>query len=667
MLAGYLPFDDDPANPEGDNINLLYKYITTTALTFPEYVTPHARDLLRRILVPDPRKRADLFEVARHSWLSEYHHVVSHITSSTTNIADIANSTVPSGKLPQNAARLLLTRIEEQEEAPALARSASVREPVKATTQSTPSPVGQLSYKSKIPSEAEKESSSRRRNVNRHTIQPEYVAPQSHTSRGDAPAATTATTAGSSMAPVSPPATGSGVPSPAIKSKPLPQDPSSAEAVKVADYPNAAVNQNRPLPSRPVREVPRSTSDSTGAFTATASQPQAPSARSQPVRPSTGNAALSPVTSRTDPRLPSRGSYGQPVAPTVEAANAQGRVTQPNGKAYNVGQPTRTQSINRVTAPARTDGVTEQAPPAKAHHRRTSTLSGLGEKLFGRSGSILGRKDDKKKERKYPPTSMKESYSDNPPRPSMDSKRSFSFGLGKKKSADLEAQSQQQMEEKPKRFSSILPPSFSFRGMSSREPDLEAEAGSSQGNDFSRPATGGTVGRPNTQSRPNTGQYRAQSSGNQSQKGPYTAQDAQDRSKPQLINFSRPPQPQPQQPQPPSSRASNDVYGGTGIYGGTPSSYKAQAGPTAYSQSPPPPRPYGSAKQTPPPRLSSDNVARPATQGRPARGVLHKNNRNFNAAYEYDQAPNRHEGSSGPARKVMDYFRRRKAKADGYQ
>ncbi|KAG7146170.1 Serine/threonine-protein kinase KIN4 like [Verticillium longisporum] len=62
MLAGYLPFDDDPANPEGDNINLLYKYIVNTPLTFPEYVTPHARDLLRRILVPNPRKRADLFE-----------------------------------------------------------------------------------------------------------------------------------------------------------------------------------------------------------------------------------------------------------------------------------------------------------------------------------------------------------------------------------------------------------------------------------------------------------------------------------------------------------------------------------------------------------------------------------------------------------------------------
>ena len=99
MLAGYLPFDDDPANPEGDNINLLYKYIVSTPLTFPEYVTPHARDLLRRILVPDPRKRADLFEVARHSWLSDYAHVVSHVTSSTTTVGEIANTTITAGML----------------------------------------------------------------------------------------------------------------------------------------------------------------------------------------------------------------------------------------------------------------------------------------------------------------------------------------------------------------------------------------------------------------------------------------------------------------------------------------------------------------------------------------------------------------------------------------
>src|SRR5438034_9832034 len=98
MLAGYLPFDDDPANPEGDNINLLYKYIVSTPLTFPEYVTPHARDLLKRILVPDPRKRADLFEVARHSWLSDYAHVVSFITSNKTASTDVQKAAAPASK-----------------------------------------------------------------------------------------------------------------------------------------------------------------------------------------------------------------------------------------------------------------------------------------------------------------------------------------------------------------------------------------------------------------------------------------------------------------------------------------------------------------------------------------------------------------------------------------
>ncbi|KAJ6490208.1 CAMK/CAMKL/Kin4 protein kinase [Mycena vitilis] len=73
MLAGYLPFDDDPANPDGDNINLLYKYIVSTPLSFPEYVSEAARDLLGMMLVPDPRRRAGLEEVMRHPWLAAWH------------------------------------------------------------------------------------------------------------------------------------------------------------------------------------------------------------------------------------------------------------------------------------------------------------------------------------------------------------------------------------------------------------------------------------------------------------------------------------------------------------------------------------------------------------------------------------------------------------------
>lgn len=73
MLAGYLPFDDDPANPDGDNINLLYKYIVNTPLSFPEYISEEARGLLKMMLVPDPRRRASLSDVMRHPWLAAYH------------------------------------------------------------------------------------------------------------------------------------------------------------------------------------------------------------------------------------------------------------------------------------------------------------------------------------------------------------------------------------------------------------------------------------------------------------------------------------------------------------------------------------------------------------------------------------------------------------------
>ncbi|KAI9313147.1 hypothetical protein BX666DRAFT_1980059 [Dichotomocladium elegans] len=72
MLCGYLPFDDDPANPDGDNINLLYKYILNTELAFPDYVSPEARDLLRKMLVPDPAKRCTMHTVMTHPWLSAH-------------------------------------------------------------------------------------------------------------------------------------------------------------------------------------------------------------------------------------------------------------------------------------------------------------------------------------------------------------------------------------------------------------------------------------------------------------------------------------------------------------------------------------------------------------------------------------------------------------------
>ncbi|KAG0047690.1 hypothetical protein BGZ83_007298 [Gryganskiella cystojenkinii] len=72
MLAGYLPFDDDPSNPDGDNINQLYNYILATTLVFPDYISPDARDLLRMMLVPDPAKRCNMKRIMSHRWLRPY-------------------------------------------------------------------------------------------------------------------------------------------------------------------------------------------------------------------------------------------------------------------------------------------------------------------------------------------------------------------------------------------------------------------------------------------------------------------------------------------------------------------------------------------------------------------------------------------------------------------
>ncbi|KAJ6487799.1 hypothetical protein C8R45DRAFT_868879 [Mycena sanguinolenta] len=70
MLSGYLPFDDDPTNPDGENINRLYAYIARTPLTFPDHLSDQARSLLSAMLVTDPRARADLATIMRHPWFA---------------------------------------------------------------------------------------------------------------------------------------------------------------------------------------------------------------------------------------------------------------------------------------------------------------------------------------------------------------------------------------------------------------------------------------------------------------------------------------------------------------------------------------------------------------------------------------------------------------------
>ena len=72
MLSGYLPYDDDPANPDGDNINLLYKYIMSTKLNFPDHMSAAAKNLLQIMLVPDPQRRCRIEQIMQHPWLASY-------------------------------------------------------------------------------------------------------------------------------------------------------------------------------------------------------------------------------------------------------------------------------------------------------------------------------------------------------------------------------------------------------------------------------------------------------------------------------------------------------------------------------------------------------------------------------------------------------------------
>ena len=70
MLSGYLPYDDDPANPDGDNINQLYKYIMNTKLNIPDHTSPQAKHLLQIMLVPNPEYRCRIEQIMDHPWLS---------------------------------------------------------------------------------------------------------------------------------------------------------------------------------------------------------------------------------------------------------------------------------------------------------------------------------------------------------------------------------------------------------------------------------------------------------------------------------------------------------------------------------------------------------------------------------------------------------------------
>lgn len=687
MLAGYLPFDDDPANPEGDNINLLYKYIVSTPLTFPEYVTPHARDLLRRILVPDPRKRADLFEVARHSWLSEYAHVVGFITSSTTTTGDIANTTVSS---------------EDAMEVPVLARSASVREPAKASKIPT-AVVGDLSRKhGNVDQDAEGNFPKSQKDNKRRTVQVEYVAPRSQTVRGGEDISTGASSSktrarSGSQGPVEVRQTNTNTGGRVLPGeKPLPQEPreSSYASGKQGGRPTSSSQkqQGMPPPGRPGREPPRSVSDN--AFMTQLNQSNA--------RPNTSGSMTSNQSGRPSTGLQGRGSsYGQPVAPQVAGTTAHGRMSQPsNGMGYKIssvpqgdgvefGRP----SLSRVPSKfARVAGFPDgteatEAPQPRGQHKRSGTAGSISERFFGRRGSLFGSKaanQDKlsdKSSRKYPPVSMSGAVNTSSSRQSIDSRRSMSFGFGRKRSGSVVAPGDPNSTEKNRRFS-FLPASLSLRQIGigkesssayGSQPDLEAQnytdAVENREAYLETPPPinrgQGQQGR-STYNTTNEQQYNA--SQNRTSENPSPVDRREVSSSPAQLNYH-------------PSQARGAGYGQSN-YDGPPVT-SAQAynttfpSPQSASQQLEAPLNYGQSAQSQgynryPAGFNANEVHNDRRQNTSprsgnGRGVLQKNNRKFEDAYR-DQgeggyggiaAAQSSSGSSGAARKVMDFFRRR--------
>lgn len=704
MLAGYLPFDDDPANPEGDNINLLYKYIVSTPLTFPEYVTPHARDLLRRILVPDPRKRADLFEVARHSWLSEYSHVVGFITSNTTTPADILDTAI---RAPD----------ERSDGAPLLARSASVREPAK--TQKPVPVVGELGRKHGNVDDAD-EIPKATKDAKRRTLQVEYVAPRQQTTRGEDTHQKPQTSSGRNR-----PGSQGRIDFDAAD-KPLPTAPAPVAKPKGSRSQREAGGQSMPPPTRPNRDVPRAVSDN--AF-------MAPLLSNSIARPNTGGS------------MASQGSmggrhYSQTAAPTVATTTAHGRMSQPmpssgqsNGKRYDgrnasgvaqddsedYGRPSVSQGVppkfarisgmdgpqspptsQPISQSSSQQGQLQQAAPERPGrtHKRSSTISSMTERIFGRKGSIFGgnagQATQEKSSKKYPPVSYTGSLAQEGgqqqgsvrPRPSVDSRRSMSFGFGKKRSGSVTGSTggdsaQGSGREKPTRRFSLLPGGFSFRAIGLGKGDsydTQTATPSEDGQYYDsapapvagsrstppiaektrRPQTTGTWEAPPARYSPLQDQRQVaqkEQRGHQLYDG---ANDYEQRSvyRPQTQGTG-------------ANQSDNDSYGnlarvGTQQQMSQGQSHRRQQQGHGYDFD------DVRGQQSGRSNAAYDVGIKPNQGGQNGgRGVLQKNNRRFVDAYGeeeghggyggqgFAQQQSQTSGSSGAARKVMDFFRRR--------
>jgi len=367
-------------------------------------------------------------------------HVVGFIGSSTKSDRDIARSALRQG------------------DEPVLGRSASVREP------STRSPVATQKQPASSGDEAS-DARNKQRDAKRRTVQVEYVAPQSGTMRAEAAAAAPLVPTGGRTR-----ARGDGY---------GPVEASPQQAVTRKEVPSS---QAMGPPPRPIRDQSRIVSDSS-AFSA---QPTTSSSR-----PTTGG------TLGGGARLPSRGnSYSQPAMATPTTENVQGRFSQPKSSTgYIISSPIASDHGAEGVWPGSQQNLaqfpqhqTQPLPAPNKSHKRSSTLSSIGDRLLGRSNSRRSSRgqeaasaiQNEKRDRRYPPLSMKNTIpatnEDATPRPSTESKRRPSFSSFMRKNSDAPPSVSGGGEQQPRRTSrrfSLLPASFSMHSFIGGKKDTE--------------------------------------------------------------------------------------------------------------------------------------------------------------------------------------------------
>jgi aurora kinase len=64
FLVGEAPFEDTPV--------MTQRRIARADMSVPSFVSPEARDLIKKLLVLDPEKRIPLEEIQRHPWIVKH-------------------------------------------------------------------------------------------------------------------------------------------------------------------------------------------------------------------------------------------------------------------------------------------------------------------------------------------------------------------------------------------------------------------------------------------------------------------------------------------------------------------------------------------------------------------------------------------------------------------